>query len=116
MLLKKFKEMSVYHEDIIYVKRSPIYRIENWIIMCIINEMIMHFNCKWRKAFCFGKSNIGEDITNSKVYDKVPVQYFKLHLKGVWLSKERMPSRLLPFAGIFEEIKAVDYPDRFTKT
>ena len=46
MLLKKFEEMSVHHEGNIYVKRSPIYRIENELIMCIINEIIMHFNCK----------------------------------------------------------------------
>ena len=44
MLLKKFKEMSVYHEGNIYVKRSPINHIKNSLIMCIINEIIMHFN------------------------------------------------------------------------
>ena len=46
MLLKEFEEMSVHHEGNIYVKRSPIYRIENELIMYIINEIIMHFNCK----------------------------------------------------------------------
>ena len=51
-----------------------------------------------------------KDITNSKLYDKLPFRILISIKRDLRLKRKNAQQTFFPFAGMFEGIKAVDYP------